>query len=353
MSITKRFSGKQKDGKNIDIFTLENSTGALAEITNLGGTILSLKVPDKNGKLADIVLGFENLEDYYMQGPYFGAIIGRFANRIGKARFELNGAKYKLNANDSSNHLHGGLQGFDKVVWEAETIIDGNEEFLVLSYVSQDGEENYPGNLKVKVTYTFTENNEIIIDYFAQSDKDTVVNLTNHSYFNLSGHASGKILNHKVMINADRFTPVDEEAIPTGEIRSVEGTPMDFRTLKTVGEDINSSYEQIVLGKGYDHNWVLNVSGGKPEKAAEVIDETSGRVLEVYTTKPGIQFYTGNFLNSTQIGKGKVAYEQRAGLCLETQYLPDSMNHEGFSSVVLKAFEEYKHKTIYKFSLIK
>jgi aldose 1-epimerase len=352
MSITKRFSGKEKYGKSIDIYTLKNTKGSTMEITNLGGTILSLIVPDKEGKFEDVVLGFENLEDYYVQGPYLGAIIGRFANRIGKARFQLNGVEYKLTENDGTNQLHGGLKGFDKVVWEAEIVQKDNKEALELTYFSKDGEEGYPGNLTAKVTYTFTDDNELVIDYFAEADKDTVVNLTNHAYFNLLGHASGNILSHKVMINADSITAADAESIPTGEIRKVEGNPMDFRTFKEVGRDINSDYDQLVLGKGYDHNWVLNVSGEKLEKAAEVVEDKSGRRLEVYTTKPGVQFYTGNYLNGTAIGKGGVPYEYRAGLCLETQYLPNSMNIESFKSPLLKAGEQYKHTTVYKFSVL-
>jgi aldose 1-epimerase len=352
MSISKRFSGKEKDGKSIDIYTFRNSMGSTVEITNFGGTILSLTVPDKEGKLEDVVLGFENLEDYYAQGPYFGAIIGRFANRIGKARFKLSGVEYKLTENDGTNQLHGGQKGFDKVVWEAEIVEKNNKEVLVLTYFSKDGEEGYPGNLTAKVTYTFTDDNELVIDYFAEADNDTVVNLTNHAYFNLSGHDSGNILSHRVMINAESITATDAESIPTGEIRKVEGTPMDFRTFKEVGRDINSDYDQLVLGKGYDHNWVLNVSGEKLEKAAEVVEDKSGRRLEVYTTKPGVQFYTGNYLNGTAIGKGGVPYEYRAGLCLETQYHPNSMNIESFKSPVLKAGEQYKHTTVYKFSLL-
>lgn len=354
MSITRRFSGKKTaDGVELDIFTLRNSKGMSVEITNFGGTILSINAPDRNGQFDDIVLGFGNLEDYYKQGPYFGAIIGRCANRIGKSRFELNGVEYNLANNDGQNHLHGGIKGFDKVVWKAEPISSNGAEVLELSYLSRDEEEGYPGNLIVKVTYALTENNELRMNYHAVSDKDTVVNLTNHAYFNLSGHASGKILNHKLMINADRFTANDEESIAIGEIRSVTGTPMDFRSFKAIGDEIGSNYDQIVFGKGYDHNWILNVSGRKPEKAAEIIDENSGRALEVYTTKPGIQFYSGNFLDGSQIGKGGTAYEQRTGLCLETQYLPNSMNIEDFPSPILKAGEEYNHITIYKFSVLK
>jgi aldose 1-epimerase len=352
MSIIKKFSGKTVDEKQIDIFTLTNRNGVSAEITNFGGIILSLKVPDKQGKLDDVVLGYENLEDYYKQGPYFGALIGRFANRIEKARFNLNGVEYKLAENDGDNQLHGGLKGFDKVVWDAEVVSNFGSECLELSYFSKDGEEGYPGNVNVKVTYTLTEDNAIKIEYYAVSDKDTVVNITNHAYFNLSGHASGDILKHKVMIDSNSFTASNENFIATGEIRNVEGTPMDFTGFKFVGERINSEYDQIIFGNGYDHNWILNVSGKTPEKAAEVQDEDSGRVLEVFTTKPGVQFYSGNFLNGSDVGKGGVPYNQRAGLCLETQYFPNSMNLKNFPSPVLKAGEEYKHTTIYKFSVL-
>lgn len=352
MSITKRVFGKTTDGVSVDIFTLKNSKGVEVEITNFGGIVVSLKVPDSKGRFEDVVLGYDRLEPYLEKGPFFGALIGRFANRIENGSFELNGVEYKVAKNDGQNHLHGGIKGFDKVVWAAE-IIEGDKEGLKLTYLSRDGEEGYPGNLSVRVIYSLTEDNAIEIDYYAVSDKDTVINLTNHSYFNLSGHNSGDILNHKVMINADKFTVNDKYSIPTGEIREVKGTPMDFTTLTKVGQGIDSSYDQIVYGKGYDHNWVLNVSGKAPEKAAEVVDENSGRILEVYTTKPGVQFYTGNFLEGSYIGKGGVAYEKRSGLCLETQYFPNSIKHKHFPSPILRAGEEYKHTTIYKFSVIK
>jgi aldose 1-epimerase len=347
MSIEKKIFGKTLEGNEAYIYTLTNSNGMSADITNFGGIILSLKVPDKEGKLDDVVLNYDKLERFFKRGPYFGAIIGRYANRIENASFELNGVKYELYKNDGENTLHGGLKGFDKVLWEAKPIEERNA--LELTYLSVDGEEGFPGNLSVKVTYTLTEDNSVKIDYNAVSDKDTVINLTNHSYFNLSGHASGNILKHKVMINADSFTPNDEYSIPTGEIKSVKGTPMDFTEFKEVGRDIKEEYDQLVYGHGYDHNWVLNVSGEKPEKAAEVIDERSGMVLEVYTTQPGVQFYSGNFLDGSERGKDNVVYKRRSGFCLETQNFPNSINIKHFPSPMLKAGEEYKHITIYKF----
>ncbi|MBL4936229.1 galactose mutarotase [Clostridium sp. YIM B02515] len=348
MSIEKKAFGKTLEGNEAYIYTLTNSNGMSADITNFGGIILSLKVPDKEGKLDDVVLNYNKLEMFFNRGPYFGAIIGRYANRIENASFELNGIKHELYKNDGENTLHGGLKGFDKVLWDAKPIEEKNA--LELTYLSTDGEEGFPGNLSVKVTYTLTEDNAVKIDYNAVSDKDTLINLTNHSYFNLSGHASGNILKHKVMINADSFTPNDEYSIPTGEIMSVKGTPMDFTEFKEVGIDIKEEYDQLVYGHGYDHNWVLKVSGKTPEKAAEVIDENSGRVLEVYTTKPGIQFYAGNYLDDSEIAKDGIKYRNFSGLCLETQYFPNSIKHKHFPSPILKAGEEYKHTTIYKFS---
>ena len=353
MSITKRFYGNTAAGVPVDIFTLKNSKGVSAEITNFGGIVVSLMVPDKNGKVKDVVLGFDSLADYEKKGPYLGAAIGRYANRIGGASFGLNGVEYKVDKNEGENHLHGGFVGYDKVVWAAEIVNNNGTEALELSYRSGDGEGGFPGNLDVKVIYTVTEDNELVMDYYAVPDKDTVVNLTNHSYFNLSGHASGKILDHKLMMKADKFTPTDSASIPTGEIVEVKGTPMDFTTMKTIGQDINEDYQQLIFAKGYDHNWVLNTNGSLKEKAAEVIDEKSGRVMEVYTTKPGVQLYTGNFLAQSEVkGKGGIVYSKNAALCLETQYFPDSPNKKNFPSAVLKAGEEYKHTTIYKFSIL-
>jgi aldose 1-epimerase len=349
MSIEKRPFGRTSDGVSVDIFTLKNSKGMTAEVTNYGGAIVSLLVPDAKGNFDDVVLGYGDLENYTKKGPFLGAAIGRHGNRIEKATFEINGVVYNLTKNEGENQLHGGNVGFDKVVWTPEIVVKDGEEALQLSYLSKDGEEGYPGNLDVKITYTLTEDNAIKIDYYAVTDKDTVVNLTNHSYFNLSGHASGDILKHKVEINADKFTVADKESLPTGEIASVKGTPMDFTELTPVEKGIFSDYEQIVFGNGYDHNWVLNVSGEKAEKAAEVVDDASGRIMEVYTTKPGVQFYTGNFLEGTEGGKGGVCYGKRAGLCLETQYFPNSLKHKHFPSPILRVGEEYKHTTIYKF----
>lgn len=349
MSITRRFYGKMVDGAEIEIFTLKNSRGMVVEISNFGGIILSIMVPDNKGKFEDVLLAYGKMESYMKRGPYFGAIIGRVANRIENGRFELNGVEYKLAQNDGQNHLHGGITGFDKVTWK-ENIISEESQSLALTYRSKDGEEGYPGNLDIKVTYTLTEDNALEIHYFAASDKDTIINLTNHAYFNLSGHGSGDVLKHSVMINADKFTPNNEWSIPTGEIRAVKGTPMDFTKLTKLEDVIESEDEQLKFGSGYDHNWVLNIGGKEPEKAAEVYDENSGRILEVYTTKPGIQLYTGNYLDGTDIGKNNVPYEKRSGLCLETQYFPNSINQKNFPSPILKAGDSYNHITIYKFS---
>lgn len=350
MSVTKRFFGKTTDGAEASIFTLSNNKGMTVEISNFGGIILSIIVPDKNGKLADVVLAYDSIEKYYKRGPYFGAIVGRVANRIENGSFELNGIIYRVAQNDGNNHLHGGLIGFDKVLWEGNITSEAEFDSLNLTYRSKDEEEGYPGNLDVKVTYTLTNNNELEIHYYALSDKDTVVNLTNHAYFNLGGHDAGDILNHRVMINANKFTPNNEVSIPTGEIREVLGTPMDFTKLTKIGDVIEGEYEQLKFGLGYDHNWVLNVSGVSPQKGAEVYDDCSGRALEVYTTKPGIQLYTGNYLDGTDIGKGSVPYEKRSGLCLETQFYPNAINCKSFPSPILKAGEIYNHLTIYKFS---
>lgn len=349
MGITKKLFGQTAEGIKADIFTLINSNGMVAEITNYGGIIVSLKVPDNKGKLDDVVLGFDNLEDYLKNPAHFGAIIGRHANRIEKGKFEINGIEYNVAVNDGNNHLHGGFIGFEKKVWHAEMVVIGQAESLVLTYRSVDGEENYPGNLDVKVTYTLTEDNSLEIDYFALTDKDTVVNLTNHSYFNLSGHGFGSVLNQEVMINADKFTVADNESIPTGEIKSVKNTPMDLTKLTRIGDGIDSDYQQIVFAGGYDHNWIINEGEKSLKRAAQVFDKSTGRLMEVYTTLPGIQFYSGNFLDGSYNGKDGAIYNKRAGLCLETQYYPNSLKHKNFPSPILKAGEEYKHTTIYKF----
>lgn len=354
MGIKKRFLKNIENGLEVHVYTLSNSRGMEADILTLGGIVYALRVPDRNGKIQDIVLGYNEIEDYLKpRGAYYGAVVGRHANRIENASFQINGVEYRVTKNEGENQLHGGLKGFDKVVWQAD-VLEGENEKLQLSYTSKDGEEGYPGNLQVKVTYSITEDNELKIEYYAVSDKDTVVNLTNHSYFNLSGQPTKDILKHKVMINADKFTVNDSKALPTGEILEVKGTPMDFTSLTQVGKNIDSDYEQIVFGAGYDHNYVLNPKGDLSKLAAEIVDEESGRVIEVYTTKPGVQLYTGNFLHDTELlGKNGIKYIRRCGLCLETQYFPNSLMHKNFPSPILRAGEEYKHVTIYKAGILR
>src|SRR5580700_4330772 len=338
--------GKTPDGAPVEIFTL--SDGAYeARIATYGGIVVSLKVPDRNGKPADVVLGFDNLDGYVanFNGPsdaFFGAIIGRYANRIAHGSFSLDGHKYSLPLNNGENSLHGGPHGFNNVVWKAKPVEDGVE----LSYLSKDGEAGYPGNLSAVVRYTLGKG-ELRIEYSATTDKDTVVNLTNHSYFNLAGQ--GDILNYQLTLHASRFTPVDARLIPTGELKSVESTPFDFRKATAVGARINAEDGQIQLGRGYDHNWVLD-SGGKLAEAAEVYDPGSGRVLKVLTDQPGIQFYTGNFLDGSIKGKGGRSYPSRSALCLETQHFPDSPNHPAFPSTELKPGQRYHTVTVYSLS---
>ncbi|MDS0525148.1 galactose mutarotase [Clostridium sp. SHJSY1] len=348
MTIKREFFGKTPEGENVDIFTLTNKEMTV-KISNFGGVVISIIAPDRNGQLDDIVLGYDNLEGYLKNEPYLGSIVGRHANRIEGAEFELNGEIYKLNKNEGQNNHHGGVKGFNKVLWGADIVSKEGEECLELSYLSKDGEEGFPGNLKVKVIYKLTKENALEIHYFAETDKDTVVNLTSHSYFNLSGHTSGNIFNHKIMINGDKFTVVNENGVPTGEIRSVENTPLNLREEKFIKEGLFSDYEQIKFGKGYDHNWVLNVSGKEPEKAAEIYDETSGRAVSIYTTKPGIQLYTGNYLDEHDNCKENANYNEYAALALETQYFPNSLKHKNFPSPILKVGEKYNHITIYKF----
>lgn len=346
MGIIEKFYGTTKNNEKVTMYTIKNNSNMEVDIINYGGIVTSIRVPDKNGNIDDVVLGYDTLEAYESGDKYFGALIGRCSNRIKNACFKLNGKEYNLAKNNGKNHLHGGNTGFDKVIWNAE-IVEKNK--LKLSYLSKDGEENYPGNLKVNVYYSLSDDNELKIEYYATTDKATLVNLTNHSYFNLGGKASDNILNEKILINADKFTVTDDESIPTGELRNVSNTPMDFKTLKVIGDNIDSDYEQIIFGQGYDHNWILNSKGDINVLAAKVIDEISGRVMEVYTTNEGVQFYTGNFLEGTVGGKNGKTYGKRSGLCLETQYIPDSINHINFSSCILNKNEEYKHITIYKF----
>jgi aldose 1-epimerase len=350
MSISKSDFGVTKDGLKVDLYTLTNANGAVAKITNFGGIVTELWMPDRNGQMEDIVLGFDKVGPYEEVSPYFGALIGRYGNRIGKGKFTLDGKEYTLAINNGENHLHGGLKGFDKVVWQAEPFQNDKGVGLKLQYLSADMEEGYPGNLDVKVTYTLTNKNELKIDYLAKTDKPTVANLTNHSYFNLAGQGDGKILDHKLMINADAFTPVDEGLITTGEIRSVEGTPFDFRDLTAIGKRIDADDEQIKFGGGYDHNWVLNKKSGGMTLAAKVYEPTSGRLMEVHTDEPGVQFYAGNFLDGTITGKMGKVYPHRSGLCLETQHYPDSPNKANFPSVTLRPGQTYETTTVYKFT---
>ena len=320
-----------------------------AKITNLGGIVVSLKVPDRNGKFDDVVLGFNDLDSYLKGHPYFGAIIGRYGNRIAKGRFTLNGVEYKLAVNNGENHLHGGIKGFDKVIWIGREQRSKAGEAVVLTYVSKDGEEGYPGNLNVTVVYTLTNNNELKIEYSATSDKDTVTNLTHHSYFNLAGEGNGDILNHRVLINATSFVPTDAGSIPTGELRKVAGTPFDFLKLTAIGARINQDEEQLKLGNGYDHTWIINGRPGTLRLAAQAFEPTSGRRMQVWTTEPGMQFYTGNFLDGTLTGKSGKIYQRRYGFCFETQHYPDSPNQPAFPTTMLKKGATYRSTTIYKF----
>ena len=349
MGIVCKSFGFTNEGTEVSAFSLSNTNGLQVEIINYGGIITKIMVPDNKGSFDDITLGFDTLDGYLKGHPYFGAIVGRHANRLEDAQFELNGKIYKLYVNNGKNHLHGGLKGFDKVIWSAETVKNGKNDSLELTYRSVDGEEGYPGNLDIKVTYSLSEADELIINYFAVSDSDTVVNLTNHAYFNLCGHASGDISGHQVMINADSFTTINNEGVPNGEIKKVEGTPLDLRALKPLASGLSDKSEQILNAGGFDHNWVLNTAGDVSLKAAEVYEETTGRIMEVYTTKPGIQLYTGNFLDGMGPCKDGATYVKRSGLCLETQFFPNVMKHRNFPSPVLKAGQEYAHKTIYKF----
>jgi aldose 1-epimerase len=342
-----RVFGKTPALDVVDLYTLKNAKGAEATVSTYGGVVVSLKMPDRSGAMGDIVLGFDDFNGYLTPPPYFGAIIGRYGNRIGHAHFKLDGVEYKLAKNDGDNTLHGGTRGFDKVLWKATP---QGTNALQLTYLSKDGEEGFPGNLTATVVYTLTDNNELKIDYTATTDKDTVVNLTNHSYFNLAGEGSGDILGHMVMIDADRFTPVDKGLIPTGKLQAAAGTPLDFRTPHAIGERINSKDPQLVYGIGYDENFVLNHPGDLTAVAARVTDPKSGRVMEVLTTEPGPQFYTGNHLDGTLKGKSGHVYPKNSAFCMETQHYPDSPNKPSFPSTELKPGETYHTTTIYRFS---
>ena len=346
MNISKNYFGTLA-GAEVYLYTLTNHRGLEVSIINYGGAIQSLKVPDRNGALGDIVLGFETLDEYAQNPRYFGALIGRHANRIALGKFSLNGVDYQLPQNNGANHLHGGFKGFDKRVWNARKEVRDDSAVLHLSYSSEDGEENYPGNVNAAVAYGLFEN-ELSIEYRATTDQDTIVNLTNHSYFNLRGE--GTILDHELTLNADSFTPVTKDLIPIGEIRSVSGTPMDFRNGPSIGSRIHDSYDQLGFTGGYDHNFVLNDWDGSLRSVASLYEPATGRLLEILTTQPGMQFYSGNFLDGSFVGKNGFVYERYTGLCLEPQHFPDAPNHPNFPSTVLRAGDEYKQTTVFRFS---
>lgn len=351
---TKKFNMLEKskfqttvDGKSVSLYNLENKNGLMAQITNYGGRIAALWVPDRNGNYKDIVAGYDSIEGFIHNTNYFNGIIGRYGNRIALGKFSLNGKEYSLPINNPPNSLHGGTVGFDHRVWNVEK---STPDTLELTYHSPNGEEGYPGNLDVRVTYSLNDSNELRIDYYATTDSPTIVNLTNHAYFNLAGYNDGNILDQVLMINADKYTPVDSTLIPTGEIADVAGTPFDFRKATPIGERINEDNQQLKYGMGYDHNFVLNKKDEEMSLAATVVDPASGRELEIYTTEPGIQFYSGNFLDGTITGVNGAVYKHRDSFCLETQHYPDSPNHPNFPGTVLNPGQTYTSSTIYKFT---
>jgi aldose 1-epimerase len=343
--------GSTKDGKAVDLYTMTNSHGVEVRAMTYGGIITSISVPDRTGTMADVVLGFDTLDGYLADPPYFGAIVGRYGNRIAKGQFTLDGRTYKLATNNGPNHLHGGVRGFDKMVWTARSLESAEGVGVALTRMSPDGEEGYPGNLNATVTYTLTDRSELIVRYEATADKATPVNLTQHTYFNLAG--GGDILGHELTINADRYTPVDATLIPTGELAPVQGTPFDFRRRTAIGARIKQDDPQLKNGNGYDHNWVLNRTGTGLQLAARVVEPKTGRTLEVTTTEPGVQFYSGNFLDGTIKGKGGAVYNLRNGLCLETQHFPDSPNHPNFPTTILKPGDTYSSQTVFTFGVQK
>ena len=347
--ITKSPFGKLPDSTSVDLYTLRNKSGIEARIITYGGIVVSIDTPDRSGKLDDIVLGFDSLSGYVHDSPYFGAIVGRYANRIAKGRFTLDGKTYQLPVNNPPNSLHGGDRGFDKVVWNATPFDSAGGVGLVMTHVSPDGDQGYPGTVRVQVTYTLTDSNQLSVDYHATTDKATPVNLSNHSYFNLTGGATRDILDHVLTLAADRYTPVDSTLIPTGELAPVAGTPFDFRAPTAIGARINANDEQLRRGRGYDHNFVLVQAASGLTHAAHVFEPTSGRTLDVYTDQPGVQFYTGNFLDGTVHGKKGRAYGFRYALCLETQHFPDSPNEPAFPSTILRPGQEFASRTVFAF----
>lgn len=348
--LKKESFGKLPDGTEVDSYTLTNKNGVEVKITNYGATVTSIKVPDRSGKLDDVTLGYDSIDGYLAKNPHMGSLAGRYANRIANGEFKLGGKTITLAKNNGPNHLHGGPNGFYKQIWKASDASNKEGIAVRMTYLSKDGEENYPGNLDVTVTYTLTEQNELKIDYLATTDKETVVNLTNHSYFNLAGAGSGDVLGHQLKINAKNTTEIDKTLIPTGKLSPVAGTPFDFGKLTAIGARINDTNEQLQIGKGYDHNFVLDTGGKLDAQAVEVYEPTTGRVMEVFTDQPGVQLYTANHLDGSIIGKGGKAYKQRGAFCLETQHHPDSPNKPNFPSTALKPGEKYQTTTIYKFS---
>jgi len=344
MTVARKVFGTGPDGEVVHLYTLKNDHGVEVSITNYGGAITSIMTPDRHGAFGDVVLGYDTLDEYMKNPRYLGALIGRFANRIDRGKFSLNGVEYQLAQNNGENHLHGGKRGFDKRVWKATERPSG----LHLEYFSHDGEENYPGNLKVAVDYSLNKENELGIDYHATTDKDTIVNLTNHSYFNLAGH--GTILDHELTLYSESYIPVRDDLVPYGEIHVVEGTPMDFRTSRAIGARLDKLIPEISYSQGYDHTFLLRDQDGSLRWVARLFEPRSGRVMEVFTTQPGMQVYSGNFFDGSLIGKGGVVYEKYAALCLETQHFPDSPNQPNFPSTVLRAGETYDEATIYKFT---
>jgi aldose 1-epimerase len=342
--------GNLPDGTAVTLYTFRNTQGTEMKVINYGGYITSLKTKDRSGVMEDVVLGYDSLSGYLKAPSFFGCIVGRYGNRIAKGQFKLDGKTYTLVKNNGENHLHGGTKGFDKVMWNGTPSTSADGASLKLTYLSKDMEEGYPGNLQVIVTYTLTNDNEVKIDYEATTDKKTVLNLTNHSYFNLSGNTKRNILDHKLSLAASKFLPVDQTLIPTGELKDVKGTPFDFTTPEVVGKRINDDHPQIKAGIGYDHCWVFDKEPGALALGATLYDSISGRYMEMFTTEPGTQFYSGNFLNGTVTGKFNTVYEQRYGLCLETQHFPDSPNRPEFPTVALNPGEVYRTTTIYKFS---
>ena len=351
LTVTRAPFGVLPSGDSVHVFSLVNANGIELRALDYGAIIVSLRTPDRNGTLGDIVLGFDTLDGYVKSSPYFGAVAGRYANRIAKGRFTLDGTTYHLAINNGPNSLHGGLKGFDKVVWRAEARRDSSGAAIVFRYTSKDGEEGYPGTLNVQVTYTLTDRNELAIDYLATTDKATPVNLTQHSYFNLAGDGSGDVLGHVLTIDADRFIPIDSTSIPTGVVRPVAGTAFDLRKGVPIGAHIDEPDEQLKNAHGYDHTFVINRSGPGLVHAARVVEPVSGRTLDVATTEPGVQLYTGNFLDGTFAGKGGHVYNRRGAFCLETQHFPDSPNQPAFPSTILRPGAEYRSRTVYTFGV--